>query len=325
VEFSILGPLKVLDGGRDLTPGRAKQRALLSTLLLHRNEVVGSDQLVEALWGEAPPPSAPTALHGHVSALRKLLGAERIRTQAPGYRLRVDPGELDLARFETLVAAARLPVEPEERSARLREALALWRGDPLADLRDESSARHELLRLAELQVAALEDRLDADLAGGHHRELVGELEALVAAHPFRERLRGQLMLALYRCGRQADALHAFQDARRALVEELGIDPGPALQRLQRQILDQDPSLDPQPRAPAPEHVELGEERKLATILLAGVGASTAPGQRLDPERLHALLGAYVEAMSEVVTAWGGTLERYVGDTVMAVFGVPRRP
>jgi DNA-binding SARP family transcriptional activator len=322
VEFSILGPLKVLDGGRDLTPGRAKQRALLSTLLLHRNQVVSGDQLVEALWGEAPPASAPTALHGHVSALRKLLGAERIRTQAPGYRLRVDPGELDLARFESLVAAARLPVEPEERSARLREALALWRGDPLADLRDESSARHELLRLAELRVAALEDRLDADLAGGRHRELVGELEALVAAHPFRERLRGQLMLALYRAGRQADALHAFQDARQALVKELGIDPGPALQRLQRQILDQDPSLDPQPRAPAPERVELGEERKLATILLAGVAASTAAGERLDPERLRALLRTWVEAMSETVAAWGGTVERYVGDTVMAVFGVP---
>ena len=332
MEFSILGPLKVLDGDRDLTPGRAKQRALLAMLLLHRNEVVGSDRLVEALWGEAPPASAPTALHGHVSALRKLLGAERIRTHAPGYRLRVDPGELDLARFESLVVAARRPDEPEERSTRLREALALWRGDPLADLRYESFAQRELLRLAELRIAVLEDRLDADLARGRHRELVGELEALVAEHPFRERLRGQLMLALYRCGRQADALHVFQDARRALVEELGIDPGPALQQLQRQILDQDPSLDPQPRAPAgadaaaappaPERVELGEERKLATILLAGVGASTAPGEGLDPERLRALLRTYVEAMSEVVTTWGGTLERYVGDTVMAVFGVP---
>jgi DNA-binding SARP family transcriptional activator len=323
VEFSILGPLKVFDGGRDLTPGRAKQRALLAMLLLHRNQVVGSDRLVQALWGEAPPASAPTALHGHVSALRKLLGAERIATHAPGYRLRVDPGELDLARFESLVAAAR-SVGPEERSVRLREALALWRGDALADLRDESFAQRELLRLAELRVAALEDRLDADLERGRHGELVGELEALVAAHPFRERLRGQLMLALYRCGRQADALHAFQDARRALVEELGIEPGPALQRLQRQILDQDPSLDPQPPAPAgaPERVELGEERKLATILLAGVDASTAPGERLDPERLRALLRTWVEAMSEAVATWGGTLERHVGDTVMAVFGVP---
>jgi DNA-binding SARP family transcriptional activator len=332
VEFSILGPLKVVDGDRELTPGRAKQRALLAMLLLHRNEVVASDRLVGALWGEAPPASAPTALHGHVSALRKLLGAERIRTQAPGYRLRVDPDELDLARFEALVAAARRLEAPEERSARLREALALWRGDPLADLRDEPFARQELLRLAELRVVALEDRLDADLARGRHRELVGELEALVAAHPFRERLRGQLMLALYRCGRQADALHAFQDARRALVEELGIDPGPALQRLQRQILDQDPSLDPQPPAPAgadavaaphaPERVELGEERKLATILLAGVAAETAPGERLDPERLRVLLRTWVEAVSEVAAAWGGTLERHVGDTVMAVFGVP---
>jgi DNA-binding SARP family transcriptional activator len=322
VEFSILGPLKVLDGGRDLTPGRAKQRALLATLLLHRNEVVGSDRLVEALWGEAPPASAATALHGHVSALRKLLGAERIGTHAPGYRLRVDPGELDLARFESLVAAAR-SAGPEERSARLREALALWRGDPLAELRDEPSAQQELLRLAELKVAALEDRLDADLERGRHRELVGELEALVAAHPFRERLRGQLMLALYRCGRQADALHTFQDARRALVSELGIDPGPALQRLQRQILDQDPALDPHPRARrAPERVELGEERKLATVLLAGVDAAAAPGERLDPERLRALQRTWVEAMSEVVATWGGTLERDVGDTVMAVFGVP---
>jgi DNA-binding SARP family transcriptional activator len=323
VEFSILGPLKVLDGGRDLTPGRAKQRALLAMLLLHRNQVVASDRLVEALWGEAPPASAATALHGHVSALRKLLGAERIGTRAPGYRLRVDPGELDLARFESLVAAARSD-GPEERSTRLREALALWRGDPLADLRDESFAHRELLRLAELRVAALEDRLDADLARGRHRELVGELEALVAAHPFRERLRGQLMLALYRCGRQADALHAFQDARRALVSELGIDPGPALQQLQRQILDQDPALDPRPQAPAraPARVELGEERKLATILLAGVDAAIAPGERLDPERLRALLRTWVEAMSEVVATWGGTLERHVGDTVMAVFGVP---
>jgi DNA-binding SARP family transcriptional activator len=322
VEFSILGPLKVHDGGRDLTPGRAKQRALLATLLLHRNEVVGSDRLVEALWGEAPPASAATALHGHVSALRKLLGAERIGTHAPGYRLRVDPGELDLARFESLVAAAR-SAGPEERSTRLREALALWRGDPLADLRDESSAQQELLRLAELKVAALEDRLDADLERGRHHELVGELEALVAAHPFRERLRGQLMLALYRCGRQADALHTFQDARRALVSELGIDPGPALQQLQRQILDQDPSLDPQPRAPrVPERVELGEERKLATVLLAGVDAAAAPGEPLDPERLRALQRTWVETMSEVVTTWGGTLEGHVGDTVMAVFGVP---
>jgi DNA-binding SARP family transcriptional activator len=319
VEFSILGPLKVLDGGRDLTPGRAKQRALLATLLLHRNQVVGSDRLVEALWGEAPPATAATALHGHVSALRKLLGAERIGTHAPGYRLRVDTDELDLARFESLVAAAR-SAGPEERSARLREALALWRGDPLPDLRDESSAHRELLRLAELRVAALEDRLDADLERGRHRELVGELEALVSAYPFRERLRGQLMLALYRCGRQADALHAFQDGRRALVSELGIDPGPALQRLQRQILDQDPALDPQPRAPA--RVELGEERKLATILLASVDATAAPGGRLDPERLRVLQRTWVEAMSEVVTTWAGTLERHVGDTVMAVFGVP---
>ena len=252
MEFGLLGPLTVVEAGTDVTPARPKQRALLSLLLLRRGEVVPGAQLIEALWGEQPPDTAQTALHGHVSALRKLLGADRIRTRPPGYLLQVWPGEVDLARFESLIAEARARDDPVERSARLLDALSLWRGEPLADLHGEAFAEREIARLEELRLAALEDRIDADLALGRHHELVPELEPLVAEHVFRERLRGQLMLALYRCGRQADALHVFQSGRRALVEELGIDPGPALQQLELRILRQNSSLDlPAVRVGAP--------------------------------------------------------------------------
>jgi predicted ATPase/DNA-binding SARP family transcriptional activator len=244
VEFEVLGPLRVAEGRRDLTPTRPKQRALLAVLLFHRDEVVPGAQLIEALWGEQPPQTAPTALHGHVSRLRKLIGADRIRTRPPGYLLRVSPDELDVARFESLIGQARRWDDPDERSVRLREALALWHGEPLADLQHEAFAAREIARLQELRVAAIEDRVDADLALGRHAELAPELEPLVAEFPFRERLRGQLMLALYRCGRQAEALHVFQNGRRALVEELGIDPGAALQQLELRIIRQDTSLDP---------------------------------------------------------------------------------
>jgi DNA-binding SARP family transcriptional activator/class 3 adenylate cyclase len=243
VRFELLGPLRVVEGDSDVTPARPKQRALLSLLLLRRDEVVPGAQLIEALWGEEPPGTAQTALHGHISSLRKLLGADAIRTRPPGYLLHVAPGELDVARFESLIAAALTRDDPVDRSARLRDALSLWRGEPLADLHGEAFAEREIARLNELRLAALEDRIDADLALGRHRELVAELEPLVTEHVFRERLRGQLMLALYRCGRQADALHAFQAGRRTLVEQLGIEPGPALQQLELHILRHDPSLD----------------------------------------------------------------------------------
>jgi DNA-binding SARP family transcriptional activator/pimeloyl-ACP methyl ester carboxylesterase/class 3 adenylate cyclase len=251
LEYELLGPLRVVEDGRDVTPARPKQRALLAMLLLHREEVVPGAQLIEALWGEEPPGTAQTALYGHVSALRKLIGPDRIRTRPPGYLLRVSAGEVDVDRFELLVAQARERDDPGERSAFLREALALWRGEPLAELRDEAFAEREIARLEELRLAAVEDRVDAELALGQHHELVAELEALVAEHPFRERLRGQLMLALYRCGRQADALHGFQSGRRALVEQLGIDPGPALRQLELRILRQDPGLDLPPAGAGP--------------------------------------------------------------------------
>ena len=250
-EFRILGPLEVSIDDRTVPLGGQKQRALLAILLVDAGHVVSTDRLVNALWGENPPRTAVTSLQNFISQLRKLLGPETLETKAPGYRLQVGAGELDLDRFRSLVEGARAaPVE--ERSARLREALALWRGTALADFAFEAWATNEIGRLAELRHAAIEDRVDADLESGQDAELVGELESLVADHPLRERLRAQLMLALYRSGRQAEALSAYQDARRVLVDELGIDPGPTLQQLYRSILRQETGLDAVPQAPAPE-------------------------------------------------------------------------
>ena len=252
MEFGLLGPLSVVEGRSDVTPARPKQRALLALLLLRRGEVVPGAQLIEALWGEEPPGTAQTALHGHISALRKLVGAERIRTRPPGYLLAVPAGEVDLDRFEALVTQARERDDPAARSSCLREALALWRGEPLSELQGEPFADREIARLNELRVTALEDRIDADLPLGRHHELVPELESLVAEHPFRERLRGQLMLALYRCERQADALGAYRSGRSALADELGLEPGPALRDLEARVLRQDPGLDlPAARARTP--------------------------------------------------------------------------
>ena len=228
--------------GVDLTPPRPKQRALLALLLLRVGEVVAIDDLVDALWGPRPPETAQTALHGHVSALRKRLGGERIETRSPGYRLLLaDEDELDTECFERIVAAARAG-GPSARSQKLKEALALFRGEPLSDFRYEGFAVAEALRLEERRLAVLEEQVEAELALGRHAEVVPQLERLVADCPLRERLRAQLMLALYGAGRQADALQAFQDARTLLVDELGIEPGPALQRVERQILNHDPEL-----------------------------------------------------------------------------------
>src|SRR5436305_455810 len=180
MEFQILGPLEVSQDGRRLTPPRAQQRALLAALVIRANEVVSADELIDALWGEAPPETAQKALQGHVSALRKLLGPERIETQPSGYRLRAEDNELDRARFETLVAEARTVADASNRAARLEEALALWRGAPLADFRYADFAQAELARLEELRLVALEERIDAELELGSHRELVPELERLIA-------------------------------------------------------------------------------------------------------------------------------------------------
>jgi DNA-binding SARP family transcriptional activator len=248
MDYRILGPLQALDGERHLALGGVRQRAVLALLLLHRNEAVSRDLLVDELWGEQPPPTAAKVLQNCISALRKELpgGVETLRTVGGAYELRVSPGELDRDRFERLLAEGRAALaagDSAEAADILGGALALWHGSPLADFAYEPFAQDEITRLEELHVAALEERIDAELALGRHVELVPELEALVTRHPLRERLRGQLMLALYRSGRQAEALEAYRAARRALLAELGIEPGRALHELERMILEHDPSLE----------------------------------------------------------------------------------
>src|SRR5262245_33293565 len=240
MEFRVLGPLEVEEEGRMLKLGGAKQRALLGLLLLHANEAVSRDRLIDELWSSTPPETASAAIQVYVSQLRKELGRETIVTQAPGYLVRVGEGALDVERFETIVASAR-GAPPEVAAELLRQALGLWRGPPLAEL-DGSFARAERGRLDEQRLSALEQRIDADLELGRDAELVPELEALLREHPLRERLRGQLMLALYRCGRQAEALDVYRSGRRLLDEELGLEPGEELRRLERAILVQDESL-----------------------------------------------------------------------------------
>jgi DNA-binding SARP family transcriptional activator len=244
LEFRILGPLEVWDEGRPIPLRGAKQRALLAILLLHVNEVISSDRLLDDLWGDEQPGARGTALRVRVSQLRKALGPEGrwIVTQAPGYSLRLERAQLDLHRFEDMVATS-VGMDPEPAASALREALSLWRGSALADFTYDSFAQAAVARLEELRLVVLEKRIEADLALGGHAELVGELEALVSEHPLRERLRAQLMLALYRSGRQADALTVYAKTREMLVDELGIEPGPALHELERAILRQEPALD----------------------------------------------------------------------------------
>ena len=316
MDFRILGPLEVFDDEREVAPRRAKQRALLALLLLHANQVMTSDRLIDALWGAEPPDTADKALQGHVSALRKLLGQDRIRTEHGGYRLELRPGELDLDRFEGAVRAGRSLADPGERAARLAGALASWRGDPLADLRYEPFALAEIERLDELRLGAIEERIDADLATGRHPEVLPELERLVAGHPLRERLREQQVLALYRCGRQADALRAYQATRRLLSEELGIDPGPALRLLEQRILAHDPGLEP-PSKEAPHNVR--QERKTVTVVvleIAGFG-------QVDPEDLDALVAPARARVEDVIRRFGGAVQPLFANAVLGIFGAAR--
>lgn len=261
MEFRVLGPLDVSENGETIPLGGTRQRAVLAVLLLHAGHVVSSDRLVDELWGEEPPPTATHTIQVYVSNLRKALATivgeqearARLETRPPGYRLRVDPGELDLTQFEELVESARGHLEQREArlaAGELKQALGLWRGPALADFEFEPFAQSWIARLEELRLTAVEERVEAELASGRHPDLVAELEALVPQHPLRERLRGQLMLALYRSGRQAEALEAYQEARSVLVDELGIDPSPSLQRLEKSILQQDPALDLPERTPS---------------------------------------------------------------------------
>jgi DNA-binding SARP family transcriptional activator len=242
MEIHILGPLEASEDGRSLDLGPPKQRALLALLTLHRNEVVSTDRLIDELWAGQPPATAGKSVQVYVSQLRKMLGAGAIESGAGGYKLRL---AADVDRFARLAEEGRdfLGQGETRRAANvLREALSLWRGPPLADVAYESFAQSEIARLEELRLAALEERLDADLGCGREAQLVPELKRLVSDHPLRERLRAQLMLALYRTGRQAEALDTFRDGRRALRDELGLEPGRELQKLEQAILQHDEAL-----------------------------------------------------------------------------------
>jgi len=245
VAFRLLGPIQAEVDGTPLPLGAPKQRAFLALLLLHANEVVSRARAVDALWGDDPPASAPNSLQVYVHGLRRQLGQGRIVTRGSGYVLVAAADEVDVRRFERLLAEGRSALERGAAAVaaeRLDEALALWRGEPLADLPPEVFPETERERLRERRLDATELRTDAYLALGRHESLVAELEEVVTAHPYRERPCAQLMLALYRCGRQADALAAFQSLRRTLIDELGIEPTPALRELERAVLRQDPSL-----------------------------------------------------------------------------------
>jgi DNA-binding NarL/FixJ family response regulator/DNA-binding SARP family transcriptional activator len=275
VEYRILGPLEVADEGEPVPLARLKERVVLAVLLLHANEFVSRERLIDELWGESPPPTARKAVNVYVSQLRKVLtrnGRDPIATADGGYRFRIESGELDSTRMEDLLAIARERAaagELEAAAEHLGETLALWRGPTLAGLLLESHGRDEVAQLDDLRLTALMDRIDCDLALGRHEEVLGELQVLVGEHPLRERLRAQLMLALYRADRQAEALEAYQQAREVLVDELGIEPSPVLQRLQRGILAQDPALErpagisaPNEAAIAPTRLVLAEDHYL---------------------------------------------------------------
>jgi peptide/nickel transport system substrate-binding protein len=304
VIYRLLGPLVVSDGGRPVPLGEGRQRALLVLLLLHRNEPVSSDRLIDALWGEAPPPTAAKVLQNYVGRLRRALDdreGKRLQTRARTYVLQVHDGELDVERFERLVdegGDALAKERPADAAARLREGLALWHGPALADVAYEAFAQPEIARLEERHLAALEQRIDADLALGRHADVEAELEGLVAQHPLRERLRAQLMMSLYRCGRQADALEAYNEARRVLLDELGVEPGPALRELQAAILRQDPELAPGPGAwprparPPPRRIAL---LAVGGALLLGAAVAAAVLAGGDGEKVRARLGADVVA------------------------------
>ncbi len=336
MEFRILGPLEVLVEGRTLALGGSKPRALLALLLLHRGETLGTERLIDELWGERPPATAAKSLRVHVSRLRRALSpepgerrGELVVTHGHGYRLVLDPERLDAYRFERLLAEGRSELaagRPERAASALEEGLSLWRGRPLDDLAYEPFAQREIARLEDLHVAAIGELVDARLALGRHAEVVAQLEPLIAEHPYRERLRGQLMLALYRCDRQAEALQAYQDARRTLVEELGIEPSERLRELERAILAQDRALAAPATVPA-----TGDDREassppaeqptgVVTFLLTDIEGSSGMWES-DAGAMAAALELHDELIAGTVEAHGGWLlkAKGEGDATLTVF------
>jgi DNA-binding SARP family transcriptional activator len=315
----ILGPFHLEDGGRQITIGGVRQRAVLADLMLHANEVVPSELLLVDLWGEDSPLSAANALQAAISRLRRVLPPGRLMTTGPGYMLRIFPAELDIAQFEQLIFEGRDALAggaAAEAVQLLDEAMTLWRGPPLADFRYEPFAQAEIARLEELQLACLEERNDAQLALGSAGALTAELGRMVADHPLRERLRGQLMLALYRSGRQTEALETYREFRRTLMEELGLEPSSALRELEAAILRHDPVLAP---GPAASGVPLA--RRPVTVLCVALQVAPSSGVALDPEAHGVVNEHVVSGLTAVLERHGGKLAASDSEHLMGVFGV----
>lgn len=291
MEYALLGPLEARSDGRTIPVGRGKQRALLAVLALNAGRVVPAERLIDELWGDEPPATAATALQVYVSRLRKSLGEGAIQTRDPGYLVE---GDVDVRRFDALVSEARRS-EPPRAAALLEEALSLWRGAALADC----ELPLEAARLEEQRVAAIEQRLEAELASGRSSELVGELESLVAEHPLREPFRAQLMLALYRAGRQAEALDAYRSARDTLLDELGIEPSPRLKQLEQAILRQDDSL-----------ASAASRTLTATALFLDLGIQG---------EVEAVAGRAFALATEELSPTAERVERGLADAMLAVY------
>ena len=334
MEFRILGPLEAADDGGPVELTGGKQKALLALLLLDVGRVISVERVIDSLWGDDVPESARKMVQIFVSQLRKQLPPGLIETRAPGYRVLLAGHTLDLNRFEALQTRGReafVAGRPREAAAALAEALDLWRGPPLAEFQ-EPFAQQEGARLAERQLTCVEERIDADLQLGRHADLVGELEALVRRHPLRERLRGQQMLALYRCGRHAEALEAFQRFRRILRDELGIAPSARLKDLERLVLKQDASLDladgvsaadavaaAAPAPPTAADRPLPESRRTVTILVADVTPASAPD---DAEARRSVVQQHLRDASRELGRHGARVVQLGGARLLAAFGVP---
>jgi DNA-binding SARP family transcriptional activator/class 3 adenylate cyclase len=327
MEFRILGPVEVESvSGRPVSVPRGRPLALLALLLLHRGAVVPLDRVVDELWPGDAPAHPQNAVQVVASRLRKALGDGVLVSKGGGYGLQLGDGALDAERFEELLRRGRDELaggDPATAAETLREALAIWHGPALADVRGELFAQPEIARLEDLRLACISDRIDADVALGRHEDVVGELEALVAEHPLRERLRGQLMVAFYRSGRQADALAVYRDARRVLVDELGIEPSPELRELEQSILRQDPgTAAPTPMPTLPEAPRASRElRRSVTCLRTALAGSEELG-RLDPEAMQRLLVRYHGEMRAACERHGAGVREPVGDALVAVFGAP---
>jgi DNA-binding SARP family transcriptional activator len=327
LEFRLLGPIEVLDDGRPLPRLQPKQRAVLVALLLRAGTIVSRERLIDDVWGEEVPPTVIASLENTVSRIRRALGSDLVVTRPPGYVLAADPEQIDLMRVDRLVKKAR-GRDPEARAARLREALALFRGPPLADLVFAPFAQVESMRLEELEIAVREDLAAADLELGRDAEVVSELEPLITEHPYRERLRVLHMLGLYRSGRQADALAAYQDTRRKLVDELGTEPGEELRQLHGAILRQDPAL--RAESHAPQVTRMGESvqrprrasRKTVTVLTCNLADWPGLAEQIDPESQRTVLDRYRTLVRAAVARHGGTVDTVARDVISSVFGVP---